>query len=660
MIRFRIAAILCLVVAAAVSVSAARLPAWASDQAAMAPVLPEGVPDEDFITVLQDLKVTVHADGKLTSRNRIARQVLSSTAWYAGFEAFFSGDNSRIKKLNAWHLPPRGPNGRRRMAEKSGKNEAKVLSVGGSFTQDDLSHQIGSWAWDIRPGSMVFFEAVTTESPYDLTLSEFYYLSGPLALGRVQVEIPAGWSVLSEWLNVDGPEASVSGSLHTWEIRDLAAVETEELGDPIIASSPVLHMSFVAPAGVKPVGASLPDLPAVAGWYDDLASGMADSSESIRSAAATLAGEGDDVAGIMAVAREIRDKVRYIAKEVGIEGYKPRPASDTWDNLYGDCKDKATLLESMLTSRDIQSYQVWVNATRRGTVSESVPGPGLFNHQILAVALPPESEQGMPDLPAVMPATPLGPLMIIDTTDDTTSPGWLPSHLAGKKALILTDKEGYLLDLPAFEPEAHRFEREVRVRPLEDGSWHFAREERLYGEYASTGRASLKRSAADLETGTFRWVREYWTGAEPGDFEVTAEADDGAYVEQLEWTVPRLAGRFETMELPPFPEANSLLPTVSVTRRTGPVVYGFPRTVVLSVVVEDLPPETTFPEPGQREGDGWSLETTWTREEGAIRGTMRFVMEKTRYAPEDFRNLRRMYAALKKQAAELIRVPRGS
>ena len=266
----------------------------------------------------------------------------------------------------------------------------------------------------------------------------------------------------------------------------------------------------------------------------------------------------------------------------------------------------------------------------------------------------------MPDLPAVMPATPLGPLMIIDTTDDTTSPGWLPSHLAGKKALILTDKEGYLLDLPAFEPEAHRFEREVRVRPLEDGSWHFAREERLYGEYASTGRASLKRSAADLETGTFRWVREYWTGAEPGDFEVTAEADDGAYVEQLEWTVPRLAGRFETMELPPFPEANSLLPTVSVTRRTGPVIYGFPRTVVLSVVVEDLPPETTFPEPGQREGDGWSLETTWTREEGAIRGTMRFVMEKTRYAPEDFRNLRRMYAALKKQAAELIRVPRGS
>ena len=47
-------------------ISSARLPQWASDLAARAPVLPEGVPEDDFLTVLQEQDITgrLRVDGR--------------------------------------------------------------------------------------------------------------------------------------------------------------------------------------------------------------------------------------------------------------------------------------------------------------------------------------------------------------------------------------------------------------------------------------------------------------------------------------------------------------------------------------------------------------------------------------------------------------------
>src|SRR2546427_6972067 len=60
--------------------------------------------------------------------------------------------------------------------------------------------------------------------------------------------------------------------------------------------------------------------------------------------------EGDPSAleRILASATMVRDRVRYVAVELGIGGYQPRPASETLSKLYGDCKDKGTLLQSVL------------------------------------------------------------------------------------------------------------------------------------------------------------------------------------------------------------------------------------------------------------------------------------------------------------------------
>src|SRR5256885_1816734 len=51
-----------------------------------------------------------------------------------------------------------------------------------------------------------------------------------------------------------------------------------------------------------------------------------------------------------AIASFVQSDIRYVAIEIGIGGNQPHAAADTFKARYGDCKDKATLLSSMLNA----------------------------------------------------------------------------------------------------------------------------------------------------------------------------------------------------------------------------------------------------------------------------------------------------------------------
>ena len=57
-----------------------------------------------------------------------------------------------------------------------------------------------------------------------------------------------------------------------------------------------------------------------------------------------------------ALARFVQHDIRYVAIELGIGGFQPHPAAEVFAHHYGDCKDKATLLSSMLRQIGIESF----------------------------------------------------------------------------------------------------------------------------------------------------------------------------------------------------------------------------------------------------------------------------------------------------------------
>ena len=97
-----------------------------------------------------------------------------------------------------------------------------------------------------------------------------------------------------------------------------------------------------------------------------LARGRRDSTPEIKQKVAELtASTPSSIGKIRALANFVQDDVRYVAIELGIGGYQPHPASEVFSHRYGDCKDKATLLSTMLKEIGVESYYVIINTYAR-------------------------------------------------------------------------------------------------------------------------------------------------------------------------------------------------------------------------------------------------------------------------------------------------------
>ena len=64
------------------------------------------------------------------------------------------------------------------------------------------------------------------------------------------------------------------------------------------------------------------------------------------------------------MAEFVQKTIRYVAVEIGIGGYQPHFAQETFRNQYGDCKDKVTLFRSLMKALNRDVYPVLINAER--------------------------------------------------------------------------------------------------------------------------------------------------------------------------------------------------------------------------------------------------------------------------------------------------------
>jgi tetratricopeptide (TPR) repeat protein len=71
---------------------------------------------------------------------------------------------------------------------------------------------------------------------------------------------------------------------------------------------------------------------------------------------------------------------RYVSLSLGLGRYQPHAASDVLHNQYGDCKDKHTLLASLLEAEGLHASSVLINSSRK--LDPDVPSPSQFDHVI--------------------------------------------------------------------------------------------------------------------------------------------------------------------------------------------------------------------------------------------------------------------------------------
>jgi tetratricopeptide (TPR) repeat protein len=122
---------------------------------------------------------------------------------------------------------------------------------------------------------------------------------------------------------------------------------------------------------------------------------------------------------------------RYVSLSLGQGRYQPHAAADVMVNQYGDCKDKHTLLASMLAATGLRAYPVLMNSSRK--LDADIPSPGQFDHVISAIPLGKET-------------------LWADTTSEIAPIGLLSPRLRDKQALMIPSSGPAHLETTPAEP----------------------------------------------------------------------------------------------------------------------------------------------------------------------------------------------------------------
>jgi hypothetical protein len=274
----------------------------------------------------------------------------------------------------------------------------------------------------------------------------------------------------------------------TWEIENIPAVEEE----PDMPPWPVIAGSMGVkyfPSSVSPAAKTSGSWRDIGLWYAGLTATSRDTSPEIKQKVAELtANLPSTIDKIRALTDFMQRQIRYVAIEIGIGGFQPHSAATVFQYKYGDCKDKATLLSSMLHEIGVESYYV-VAQVDRGIVRPDFPSPGSFNHMILAIRLPDSVEEGK--LYAIVKHPTLGRLLIFDPTDPYTPLGYIPTYEQENYGLLVTPDGGDLIALPLLPPSTNRLMRTGKLSLTPTGDLTGDVSEILWGAPAVVRRAQL-------------------------------------------------------------------------------------------------------------------------------------------------------------------------
>lgn len=636
--------------ASALDVHAYRLPDWARRIAEHAPAL-EAAPDDRERVLLSETLLSIESDGKLRIRRRLAVQALVADAEEVGVGVFHFDESARMRSAKAWHLAPG-----ERVDASSGAGIDVTLDS--SFLTDSRSRLIG--VDGVRRGSLVFFEFDVVETPMWLAYLHAFREAGPVDSARVEVAAPPGWQVRHAWLRRTGPEPTRDGPSIRFELHDLPAVADAPLAEPPGSSEPLLLLCFVPPEGAKTVAPSLPDFATFGTWYETLLAGRDAPSPELRAVASEalkVAGQ-DPVGRILAVARVARDGIRYVAKEIGSGTLQPRPASLVATERWGDCKDKGTYLSALLALDGRASFPMLVHASLPETVSDAFPAPGSFNHFVVGVPIPPDAVVPEPVRGAVIDAGELGRLLVVDATDEYTAPGQLRPELLGKRALVVAGARSRLVVLPGDGPSRHRIEHRLEEGVDADGALVATLTTLLVGEPATLARLEQHRSAHERRLAAEREITRRWERAAVTGYEVEPETADGAFRETISWRIAAPGSAAEGSFLALFPGALDGLDRTSVARRTAPVVYPHPLTLRYESRVRGGTGSGGIPQGFSQRGEGWSIDSTHEFENGLLVSKWALDLDRTRFEPGSFPELKRLWSAASASAGHAIVWPK--
>ena len=255
--------------------------------------------------------------------------------------------------------------------------------------------------------------------------------------------------------------------IYNWQFKDIPPIIPEANMPPGVQINPTILISTFS---------SWED---IYKWWWGLAKDKIRADAAIKDEVRVLIkNQNSEEAKIRAIYNFCAQKIRYVAVEYGQAGYEPHYAGDIFKNKYGDCKDQAILLVTLLKEAGFSSWPVLIATREHYNLNEDFPST-MFNHCIAAVSLKDK-------------------IFFLDPTAETCSFGDLPADDQGRKVLIFKEGGYKIQETPLYSAEHNLIKQYLKIKINNDETLFAQKSIFTYGIYDQAQRFWLLYTQPEL------------------------------------------------------------------------------------------------------------------------------------------------------------------
>jgi len=293
---------------------------------------------------------------------------------------------------------------------------------------------------EVVEGSVIEYKAVIYTTKL-INEDDFQFRFGiryfdPCLYHRLRLNMPVNRKINIHYVRLETEEPEITrvadSLIYEWEIDNVSEIISEPNMPAWADISPLIMVS------------SFKSWEEFSYWWRDLSQGRPEPNSQITQKVAELVkGKITPEEKAKAIYHWIISNIRYVGLEFGIAGFRPHSAEDIFNNKYGDCKDKATLLLAMYKVAGIPAYYALVGTRIMGKLEEDIP-MSQFNHAIVLAEVE-------------------GEMVWLDPTVEVASFGEIPGEDQEKLALVFFPEKAKFLKIPLQAPEKNAIKTSMLI-----------------------------------------------------------------------------------------------------------------------------------------------------------------------------------------------------
>ena len=449
---------------------------------------------------------------------------------------------------------------------------------------------------NVKPGTVtrviVVTEDLVAKLPGEYMQTLLWTRSWPTGRARHVVDLPAA---LASRLQIDALGAGIPAPAResrpgdrvrlTWTFDRLPPDRYEPNAAPASQFGPSLHLT------------TLKSWDQIGQWFNQLARNRDQLAPALATRVdAWTKGVTDRDEIVRLLYGHAANDVRYVGLEFGEADYQPHDCNEVWENQYGDCKDKATLLVAFLRHTGIPANVVLLNTDHAGLVDRRSPAYNVFTHAIAALS---DGHGGW---------------QFCDPTISAGRPGLLSPHDADRDVLVVTANGAEWAHTPPQSAGAMRYEFDLKLSPAGELSGWLTLTAEGYDSASERNRFE-QLDPDETRSSLTRLVRGFYSGAEVVDVVRPAGTTPDTHVIKAYFVVAQQGGGATALV---FPQSGAFFYDVGHTaeRRTPFFLWRELTTVHATIALPPGLAPSHLPEPYRLAAPSCQAEGSWRFADG--------------------------------------------